>query len=139
MPLFKLESFKSASGNILPFKIECDALTDVDLKCIGYLIEQHIKYSNNMGNTYKDIIGIPTGGARLLKYVDIDNLVTKSSEYILLIDDVLTTGSTINKFILNNNITSNYEILVLFDRSGSDDFNYYVESIFKVNEIVCTQ
>lgn len=44
MTLFKDEQFESAAGISLPFKIDCDALSDEDLACIVKNASQSIVY-----------------------------------------------------------------------------------------------
>lgn len=85
--LFQTKNIKLHSGSRSDWKIECDALTDDDLETLAKLISKKVKFGQ--------VIGIPKGGVRLegalIKYV------TKSP-ILLLVDDVLTTGNSMNKY-----------------------------------------
>ncbi len=81
MTLFKNEKVISHAGLHLPFKIECDALTEEDIETIAAIISRKYKF--------RAVCGIPRGGIRLAaalqKYLSNEGLV-------LIVDDVLTTG-----------------------------------------------
>jgi orotate phosphoribosyltransferase len=86
MNLFKSGTFTSHSGKVLPYKIDCDALTDDDINTIASIIAARIKFDR--------VIGIPTGGLRLQyalgRYIGL-------GQNILIVDDVLTTGSSMEE------------------------------------------
>ena len=69
------------------FKIDCDALTSDDIEAIAFLISKRFRFSH--------VVGVPTGGDRLasalIKYRDFN------SDQCLLVDDVLTTGKSMEK------------------------------------------
>lgn len=89
MNLFAKKVLKLSSGQQSDFKIECDALTDEDWDCLAYLISKKLKFSL--------VIGIPSGGLRLAN--ELDKYVTDDPGLPLLIcDDVLTTGSSMENF-----------------------------------------
>lgn len=83
--------FISHAGNELQYKIECDALTDEDWECVAYIIakEKNIRFGS--------IIGVAQGGLKLAKacarYLD----PMLSALDVLIVDDVLTTGSSMEK------------------------------------------
>lgn len=81
--LFQLGEFELHSGQKSIFKIECDNLTDEDIETFAKMVS-HV--------SFKSVEGIPRGGVRfakaLEKYIDPD------SEVHLVVDDVLTTGSS---------------------------------------------
>ena len=56
--LFKLGIVPLHSGGYSDFKIDCDALTDEDMRCLAYLIWQRV-------GSFNPAIGIPNGGLRL--------------------------------------------------------------------------
>jgi pyrimidine operon attenuation protein/uracil phosphoribosyltransferase len=97
MSLFIDQSFTSHSGKHLPFKIECDNLTDEDLDVFCEMII-------NAGKTYpsmkfREVCGIPSGGLRIadkLKYK-----IDMTSNRLLIIDDVLTTGKSMEEMKIN--------------------------------------
>ena len=80
------EKFMSHSGEILPYKIECDTLTDGDIDTIAGIIASN--------TTFGSVIGVPTGGLRLQyalgKYLG-------WGEKTLIVDDVLTTGTSMEE------------------------------------------
>ena len=88
--LFKLGQFQSAAGLTLDWKIECDALTKDDWACIAHA--SHVKIG-----AFGQIYGVPSGGWALrdafLPYV------TPGAPTWLIVDDVWTTGTSMNKFV----------------------------------------
>ena len=84
--LFNWGKFKSHSGKELDFKIECGALTDVDLDCLAEIIASK--------NRFKKVIGIPKGGTRLA--AKLKKYTQYNSNTLLIVDDVLTTGQSMN-------------------------------------------
>lgn len=87
--MFVDNTFISHSGLELKWKIECDHLTDEDLETLAKLIADKFKF--------RCVVSIPSGGDRfslkLIKYTTL-NL----SDPILIVDDVLTTGKSMNKY-----------------------------------------
>ena len=83
MTLFSEGEFAARSG-ILPWKVECDALTDADWKWAAARVAERF--------WIQDIYGVPTGGMKfanaLKKHRD------KNGVYFLIVDDVLTTGAS---------------------------------------------
>ena len=88
MALFKDGSFTSHSGEELPFKIECDALTDEDIWCIA----KHIASKTSFGLVH----GIPRGGCRLQEALE-PYACFEAPFNILIVDDVLTTGESMEE------------------------------------------
>ena len=81
MSLFKLGDFKSHSGNILSWKIECDALTEDDWQCLAVIIAKVV-------GPFGSVEGVPQGGLPLA--TALQRHVTHGE--LLIVDDVLTTG-----------------------------------------------
>jgi len=84
--LFCFGSIKLSSGMISSFKIECDALTDEDWQCLAYLISQNV-------SEFGSLEGVYSGGHKLAQYL----YQYRSSGPLLIVDDVLTTGASIEK------------------------------------------
>jgi len=113
MNLFQKKTFKAHSGSIEHFKIECDALTNEDIKTLAYIIARRIPFY--------DVYGIPKGGIRIAnaleKYKD-----KNGHGYFLIVDDVLTTGNSMEeakwKCYANPKITG----VVLFARGKCPDW-----------------
>ena len=87
-PLFKRGEFISHSGLTLPFKIDCDALTDEDIECIAEYIASK--------TCFGVVEGIPRGGCRLADALDRYKIDFAPFDY-LIVDDVLTTGASMEK------------------------------------------
>ena len=89
MTLFKRCNFTSHSGIELPYKIECDALTDEDIACV-------VDYIASKMNGRFMVQEIPRGGCRLAdaleQYEDL-----QAPFNILIVDDVLTTGASMER------------------------------------------
>jgi len=88
MGLFQQGDFRLHSGGKSWFKIECAYLSDEDWRAIARLVAEQLDF--------KDAVGIPSGGLKLaeaLKFYrkERDNLPT------LIIDDVLTTGASMER------------------------------------------
>ena len=81
--LFQIGSFTLHSGQESSFKIECDALAELDWGTLAYIVAARFDFSN--------VIGIPRGGldfAEALKpYAS-----NKPEQPWLIVDYVLNTG-----------------------------------------------
>jgi orotate phosphoribosyltransferase len=92
MGLFQMGSFVAASGTELPWKVECDALTDADWKWAALQIACNGPFSS--------VEGVPTGGLRLasllLPFAETHRQVEPSGP-LLIVDDVLTTGGSMER------------------------------------------
>lgn len=111
MSLFIQKDFKGNSGKELDFKIECDALSDESIETIAYLINKNCKEGKIK---FSEVSGVPRGGIRienaLNKYIDPDG------DYLLIVDDVLTTGGSMERH--KEKIKTDKKVLgfVIFDR-----------------------
>ena len=90
MDLFQSVDFKSSAGLDLKWKIECDAISDDEWKCIATMIMERTR-------PFKNVVGIPRGGIKLAQELD-----KYSTGYyhdpVCIVDDVLTTGSSMEKY-----------------------------------------
>lgn len=84
--LFMDGEFVAHSGTTLPYKIDCDALSDADLATLATEIARRFKFSA--------VEGVPRGGLRLAKALEPYATVEGG---LLVIDDVLTTGASMEK------------------------------------------
>lgn len=82
--LFEKKNFILHSGEESNFKIECDALTDGDLETLAYIVSKKFNFNG--------VYGIPTGGKRFAK--TLKKYVNKKAMDYLIVDDVLTTGTS---------------------------------------------
>jgi hypothetical protein len=82
--LFVDGEFKSHSGAVLPFKIDCDALSAADIETLAEEISRRFRFGS--------VFGVPRGGERLAEalrdHISFDDPTT------LIVDDVLTTGAS---------------------------------------------
>ena len=87
MSLFTKKNFIGHAGGELDWKIECDDLTDEDWQTLAYIVSKSY--------TFGAVIGIPRGG---LKFAEaLKPYITLESEYVLIVDDVLTTGMSMEE------------------------------------------
>lgn len=86
MNLFETGEFTLSSGIPSWWKINCDALTDEDIKTIAMLLTSHLP-------KFGSVEGVPTGGLRLAKAME--QYITTGP--LLIVDDVCTTGHSMNK------------------------------------------
>lgn len=92
MSLFNTGFFKLHSGLSSDFKIDCDALTDGDIRTIALQLVRRLP-------GYYEVEGIPQGGLRLAEAMK-DYAVPFQpirSDKILIVDDVFTTGRSMEK------------------------------------------
>lgn len=111
MDLFEKKTFKMHSGDIGHWKIECDALTDSDIETLAFMISEEFDFSH--------VIGIPRGGIRIA-----DALEKYKSEEgpVLIVDDVLTTGNSMEEARFDMPIYTDIIGVVLFARQKPVDW-----------------
>jgi hypothetical protein len=90
MNLFQSVDFKSHAGLDLSWKIEMDALEDEEWVTISQMILE-------LSEPFREAIGIPRGGTRLGKLLNQHGTGEKDNP-ILIVDDVLTTGGSMEEF-----------------------------------------
>ena len=90
--LFQEGDFVSHAGLPLTWKIECDALSIDDWRCLAKMIMEY------QTKPFRIAVGIPRGGVKLenelLNYVS-----GNKDDPVLIVDDVWTTGSSFNEFV----------------------------------------
>jgi hypothetical protein len=108
-PLFVDGEFTAHSGGKLPFKIECDALTNADIATLAAEIARRFKFSR--------LIGVPRGGIRLhtalLPYMSLGHGT-------LIVDDVLTTGHSMEEY--RQRVDPKAQGVVIFARGPCPDW-----------------
>lgn len=90
MTLFLSGSFTLHSGQRTSWKIDCDGLEPGDVETCAALMA-------SMVGPFSVVDGIPTGGTRLALAMD-QYLVSCPEPTLLLVDDVLTTGKSMEAF-----------------------------------------
>jgi hypothetical protein len=103
--LFVREDFISHAGLPLRWKIECDALTDNDIDCLAFMLGEVVP-------PFYDVYGIPRGGVRIAAAME--QYITEDAVKRLIVDDVLTTGKSMNE--VANNTSANVHGAVIFAR-----------------------
>tara|TARA_Y100001963_G_C6532740_1_gene331857 strand:+ start:211 stop:609 length:399 start_codon:yes stop_codon:yes gene_type:complete len=89
--LFVEEDFIGHSGGELHWKIECDAITSPEWKCIARMIFERER------RPFQAAIGIPRGGVELSRWLN--EYSTQNPEHpYLIVDDVLTTGGSMDEY-----------------------------------------
>ena len=92
MSLFNWSSqgFKLHSGGTSNLLIDCNALTDEDWNTLAHLIYE------NLPQHFRKVIGVPRGGLKLAEALK-SYRFPNPEHPILIVDDVLTTGSSMEK------------------------------------------
>jgi hypoxanthine phosphoribosyltransferase len=122
--LFQSGNFTAHSDTILPFKIECDALSDDEIHLLAELALRLLSTT-----TFSSVIGIPRGGVRFADAVRSNVSITKTAP-ILLVDDVLTTGQSMEDAA--NSVESRIVFgIVIFARGPCP---HWIKPIFSLNK-----
>lgn len=118
--LFQKGTIKLNSGLLSDFKIDCDALTNEDIECLAYLISKKLKF--------REVYGVPTGGLRLEEKLK-PYCIADDNLPVLICDDVLTTGNSMNRF---RETLGSYDVIgvVIFSRGKCEQWIY---SLFNYN------
>lgn len=113
--LFRHGIFKLSSGDILTFKVECDALTNEDYRALAHIVEDRIRY--------RVAIGVPSKNKKPSNAEKFANALNEyatghTGDITLIVDDVLTTGKTLMEFTnkLKAKQQLQYRGLVMFAR-----------------------
>lgn len=106
------------------FKIDCDALTDGDWKAVAQLILSDCP-------EFGFVCGVPNGGLKL--QYELSKYITKESDTVLLVDDVYTTGASLQK--IRDMIAPTVPIkgYVIFARNPTPD---WITPIFTTGGII---
>ncbi|HEV2099314.1 MAG TPA: hypothetical protein VGR45_10355 [Stellaceae bacterium] len=116
--LFKAGEFRAHSGGLLPWKIDCDALSTEELAALAGIVARKIKFGA--------VIGIPRGGLRFAQQL---SRYRKAGEAALIVDDVLTTGASMERYRESSGDIG----VVIFARGPCPD---WVRPIFAVGDWV---
>jgi orotate phosphoribosyltransferase len=84
--IFSPIPFVAHSGATLPFKIDCDGLTDDDITALAAIVGSKLSFSR--------VYGVPYGGERLAAALWRYSRFEGDAPSILIVDDVLTTGKS---------------------------------------------
>ena len=89
--LFQQQDFIGHSGKPLTWKIECDAIQDVEWATLAHMIQELER------RPFGEVVGIPRGGLKLSGYLNEYSTQNPKDPY-LIVDDVLTTGGSMEEF-----------------------------------------
>ena len=114
--LFQRVDFTSHAGLDLSWKIEMDALSENEWKCIAHMIME-------LSQPFQAAIGIPRGGLKLSGYLHEYSTQNPADPY-LIVDDVMTTGGSMREYkeehfkdVLGSNEVLEQSFLWDFDQS----------------------
>jgi len=110
--MFQIGEFKLHSGNVSRWKIECDDLTDGDIEAVALML------SERLPKFRRGVIGVPLGGFRLAAAMDQYGSDDPGLP-VLIVDDVLTTGRSMEECHLNGAIGA-----VIFARGKCPNWVY---------------
>lgn len=113
------KSFIMHSGAPSDFKIECDALTDEEIETFALLISKRFKFSS--------VMGILRGGLRISN--SLQKYRTGTDDSLLIVDDVLTTGASMEKARLLHDPNRTITGVVLFARGPCPE---WVHPVFRL-------
>ena len=122
--LFEEKDFIGHSGDPLKWKIECDALSSNEWKCISTMI---MEYETR---PFCSAIGIPRGGIALSRFLN-EYATGNYDDPYLICDDVLTTGGSMDEFTNSyfRNRKPNYFGWVVFARNKPQ---HWVKALFQM-------
>jgi orotate phosphoribosyltransferase len=127
MSLLTNGNFTLHAGGQSDFKIDCDALTELEIDEIAKFVAARI--------TFNRVIGVPKGGSRLAdalkRYQDGGDGGT-----VLLVDDVWTTGKAMNN--IKKLFKKNIDVIgfVIFARANPEA---WVRVLFHVGDFADTR
>lgn len=125
MDLIQLGNFILNSGTKSNIKIDCDALSDNTIEALAVAIYQ-------MTGKFHSVEGIPRGGLRLAealkKYLNLNSALHS------IVDDVLTTGGSMQRALTAYGKTENYLVttgVVIFARGLCPN---WIRAVFQMPE-----
>jgi len=124
--LFQKLDFISHAGIPMSWKIECDAITDDEWRCLAKMVMDH------QTRPFYKAVGIPRGG---LKFAEAMNEYASGNDtdQIMICDDVFTTGTSMLDFIKEEypmwSMGQGYR-WVVFARKPSNVNPYHTKALF---------
>lgn len=110
--LFVQKEWKMHSGGKSEYKIECDALTHTSLMTLGKLAIDLVNHP------IRSVYGVPTGGEAFAEAIK-EQVELVDAGIDLIVDDVLTTGNSMNEARKQADILGFEEVrgIVIFSRT----------------------
>lgn len=125
--LFQLGEFNLHSGAKSSYKIDCNSLNHDDIVAICDWIKKIVP-------SYRMVVGIPNGGIPF--EIQLKSFTDPSSDTILIVDDVLTTGKSMEKkrYDLHGEFPSMKKVgVVAFARGFCPA---WIECVWELNPII---
>lgn len=91
--LFQIGDFTLASGERTRWKIECDALTPTDWDALALMTMERFPHR------FVEVVGVPRGGEPFANALDLYTDLDAMSRRALVVDDVWTTGGSMERFV----------------------------------------
>ena len=127
--LFQTLDFRAHSGEQLTWKIECDALSTAEWDTLATMIYEYEP------QRFGEVVGIPTGGLPLARALE-GYATGNEEDPILIVDDVLTTGGSMNTFQMdyfrNRDPRRGYIGWVVFARIPCEHANGWISALFQM-------
>jgi hypothetical protein len=128
--LFQHGDFISHAGLPLKWKLECDAITDDEWKCLAKMIMDYQK------EPFYEAVGIPRGGLKLAEALN-EYASGDSRDFTLVCDDVFTTGTSMQEFIKEkypNWLMGMGYRWVVFARRPANGYPHFTRALFTMPE-----
>lgn len=132
MSLFQTGKFTLHSGAESDWIIDCNALSDADIATLAHMASK-LFFCRPFGR----VVGIPRGGLRMAAAME--QYITPDAAPILLVDDVLTTGGSLQKVRLDLHSQGVKRVrgLVIFSRNPVlVDIEPWITALFR-SELSC--
>lgn len=121
--LFQLGNFRLASGQETNWKIECDTLTDGDWQTLATIIAQRYEFGG--------VSGVPRGGLKLAEWLR--PYITQGNRNYLIVDDVYTTGGSMNRMRDRLGIVASVVGVAIFARAPIAAPNTWISALFRMD------
>ena len=130
--LFQAIDFTSHAGKALNWKIEMDALSTQEWDCLAQMIYEYEPRS------FGEVVGIPRRGLPLARALE-GYATGNDEDPILIVDDVLTTGGSMNTFQMdyfrNRDPRRGYTGWVVFARTPLEHANGWINALFMMPHV----
>ena len=129
--LFQMGDFTSHAGLPLKWKLECDAITDEEWRCLAKMIMDY------QDRPFSKAVGIPRGGVKLADALN-EYASGDDTDFPLICDDVFTTGTSMIDFIKEKFPTFTQGMgyrWVVFARKPSNVQPFYTRALFTMPEV----